>query len=143
MFQADLLKGQTIFITGGGTGLGRSMASRFAGLGANIFLAARREKPLRDTTEEIKQGGAQAAWACCDVRDFASVEAAVQKACEALGRVDILVNNAAGNFISPTERLSPNAFAAVVGIVLQGAFNCTLALGRRWIQAGQPGTVLN
>ncbi len=143
MFQADLLKGQTIFITGGGTGLGRPMAVRFADLGGKIFLAARREEPLRETAEEIKKRGGEAAWATCDVRDFAAVEQAVAAAKSALGRPTVLVNNAAGNFVCPTERLSPNAFASVVGIVLHGTFHCTLALGREWIQAKQPGAVLN
>ncbi|MGH9863388.1 MAG: SDR family NAD(P)-dependent oxidoreductase, partial [Candidatus Acidiferrales bacterium] len=143
MFQADLLVGRTVLITGGGTGLGRSMGLRFAELGAKIFLAARREEPLRNTAEEIRAQGGQVAWATGDVRDFAAVEKIVASAYETFGRVDVLVNNAAGNFICPTERLSPNAFASVVGIVLHGSFHCTLALGRRWIEAGQPGTVLN
>ena len=143
MYQAELLRGQTILITGGGTGLGRSMALRFAELGANLFLTARREEPLRDTAEEIRRRGGAAGWATCDVRDFAAVDAMVEKAQKEFGRVDVLVNNAAGNFISPTERLSPNGFAAVVGIVLAGSFHCTLALGRRWIENKQPGTILN
>jgi NAD(P)-dependent dehydrogenase (short-subunit alcohol dehydrogenase family) len=143
MYQAELLRGQTILITGGGTGLGRSMALRFAELGANLFLTARREEPLRDTAEEIRRRGGAAGWAICDVRDFAAVDAMVEKAQKEFGRVDVLVNNAAGNFISPTERLSPNGFAAVVGIVLAGSFHCTLALGRRWIENKQPGTILN
>lgn len=143
MFQPDLLRGQTILITGGGTGLGRSMALRFAKLGAKLFLAARREEPLRLTAEEIRGQGGEAAWATCDVRDFPAVEKMIQAAQDTFGRIDILVNNAAGNFICPTERLSPNAFAAVVGIVLHGSFHCTLALGRRWIETRQPGTILN
>ncbi|MFQ5663428.1 MAG: SDR family oxidoreductase [Terriglobia bacterium] len=143
MFQPDLLRGQAILITGGGTGLGRSMALRFAELGAKIFLAARREEPLRQTAEEIRDKGGRAGWTTSDVRDFTAVEGMVAKAHAEFGRIDILVNNAAGNFICPTERLSPNAFAAVVGIVLQGTFHCTLAVGRQWIQKRQPGTILN
>ena len=143
MYQADLLKGRTIFITGGGTGLGRSMALRFAELGANIFLVARREEPLKDTAEAIRAKGARAAYASADIRDFSAVEQAVAAAEKEFGRVDTLVNNAAGNFIARTEKLSPNAFNAVVGIVLQGTFFCTLALGKKWIAAKQPGHVLN
>jgi NAD(P)-dependent dehydrogenase (short-subunit alcohol dehydrogenase family) len=143
MFQDDLLAGRTILITGGGTGLGRSMALRFSQLGARLFLAARREEPLKQTAEEIRARGGEAGWAACDVRDFEAVQGVVQAAHDQFGRVDTLVNNAAGNFVTPTERLSPNAFAAVVGIVLHGTFHCTLALGRRWIEARQPGTVLN
>jgi NAD(P)-dependent dehydrogenase (short-subunit alcohol dehydrogenase family) len=143
MFQSNLLKGRTVFVTGGGTGLGRSMALRFAELGANLFLAGRRPEPLEQTVKEIQAKGARAAFASCDVRDFATVEKAIEAAEKELGRVDTLVNNAAGNFIARTEKLSPNAFSAVIGIVLQGTFHCTLALGRRWIAARQPGTVLN
>ncbi len=143
MFQADLLKGRIIFITGGGTGLGRSMALRLAELGAKMFLAARREGPLRKTAEEIRAAGGQCGFAACDVRESAAVEAAIAAAEEQFGRVDTLINNAAGNFIARTEKLSPNAFAAVMGIVLHGTFHCTVALGRRWIAARQPGTVLN
>jgi NAD(P)-dependent dehydrogenase (short-subunit alcohol dehydrogenase family) len=143
MFQADLLKGRTILITGGGTGLGHSMALRFAELGANIFLVARREEPLKETCKQIQGKGARAAYNCVDIRDFSAVEQAVDAAEKEFGRVDTLVNNAAGNFIARTEKLSPNAFNAVVGIVLQGTFFCTLALAKRWIAAKQPGTVLN
>jgi NAD(P)-dependent dehydrogenase (short-subunit alcohol dehydrogenase family) len=143
MFQSDLLKNRAILITGGGTGLGRSMALRFAELGANIFLAARRPAPLEETANEIRARGGRAAHATCDVRDFGAVEKMIEAAEKEFGRVDTLVNNAAGNFIARTETLSPNAFGAVVGIVLQGTFHCTLALGRRWIAAKQPGTVLN
>ena len=143
MFQPDLLKDQTILITGGGTGLGRSMALRFAELGASLFLAARREEPLRQTAEEIRARGGRAAWTTGDIRDFAAVEKVVEASYKEFGRVDALVNNAAGNFVCPSERLSPNAFNAVVGSVLNGSFHCTLALGRRWIEAKQPGTVLS
>ena len=143
MFQSDLLKGRTILVTGGGTGLGRSMALRFAELGAKIFLVGRREEPLKQTCEEIRAKGGAAGYAPCDVRDFAAVDVAVAVAKRELGAVDTLVNNAAGNFLARTEKLSPSAFNAVVGIVLNGTFNCTQALAQRWIATGQPGTVLN
>jgi NAD(P)-dependent dehydrogenase (short-subunit alcohol dehydrogenase family) len=143
MFQKDLLNGRTIVVTGGGTGLGRAMALRFAELGANLFLVGRRENPLRETANDIRAKGTRAAHVSADVRDFAAVEHAIATAEKELGAVDTLVNNAAGNFIARTERLSVNAFNAVVGIVLQGTFHCTLALGRKWIAAKQPGTVLN
>jgi NAD(P)-dependent dehydrogenase (short-subunit alcohol dehydrogenase family) len=143
MFQNDLLKGRTILITGGGTGLGRSMALRFAELGANLFLAGRRVEPLVETSEAIRAKGARAAYASVDVRDFAAVEQMIAAAEKEFGGVDTLVNNAAGNFIARTEKLSPNAFNAVIGIVLQGTFHCTLALGRKWIAAKQAGNILN
>jgi len=145
MYQSDLLAGRKILITGGGTGLGRSMALRFAELGARIFLCGRREEPLRATCAEIERraGAATAAYAPCDVRDFAAVEKMAEAAWAAFGAIDTLVNNAAGNFIARTETLSANAFQSVIGIVLNGTFHCTQALGRRWIAAKQPGTVLN
>jgi NAD(P)-dependent dehydrogenase (short-subunit alcohol dehydrogenase family) len=143
MFREGIFKRRNIFITGGGTGLGRSMALRFAELGAGIFLAGRRKEPLEQTCGDIRANGARAAFAMCDVRDFDAVESAVAAAEAELGGIDTLVNNAAGNFMARTEKLSPNAFAAVTGIVLQGTFHCTLALGRKWIAAGQPGNILN
>ena len=143
MFQPDLLKGRTILITGGGTGLGRSMALCFADLGANLFLVGRRGEPLAKTCTELRAKNARAAYVSCDVRDFDSVERAIAAAEKEFGRIDTLVNNAAGNFIARTEKLSPNAFSTVVGIVLQGTFHCTLALGRKWIAAKQPGNILN
>jgi len=143
MFARDLLKGRRILITGGGTGLGRAMATRFAELGASLFLVARRQEPLAEAAEEIRAKGGAAGYALCDIRDFAAVEKAIAAAEKEMGGVDTLVNNAAGNFIARTEKLSANAFNAVLGIVLQGTFHCTLVLGRKWIAAKQPGAILN
>jgi len=147
MFRNDLLQGKTILITGGGTGIGRAMALRFAELGARLFLVGRREDPLKQTVRDIQAQQGRAAWFSADVRDFEAVESSLIAAEKEFGRpfggIDTLVNNAAGNFIARTEKLSPNAFNAVVGIVLQGTFYYTLALGRRWIAASQSGTILN
>jgi NAD(P)-dependent dehydrogenase (short-subunit alcohol dehydrogenase family) len=143
MYKQDLLAGRVVVITGGGTGLGRSMALRMAELGAKIFLCGRREEPLREARDAITKAGGTAAWASCDVRDPASVEKMLAAAEQQVGAPDTLVNNAAGNFIARTETLSPNAFHAVVSIVLYGTFYCTQALAKRWIAAKQPGTVLN
>jgi NAD(P)-dependent dehydrogenase (short-subunit alcohol dehydrogenase family) len=143
MFQKDLLAGRAVLITGGGTGLGRSMSLRLAELGAKMFLVGRRPEPLEKTAAAIRAAGGICGFAICDVREPAAVEAAVAEAERQLGRVDTLINNAAGNFIARTEKLSPNAFAAVVGIVLHGTFHCTLAMGRRWIAEKKPGTILN
>lgn len=143
MFQKNLLEKRAIFLTGGGTGLGRSMALRFAELGARMFLVGRREEPLREACNEIQRTGGAAAYATCDVRNYAEVEAASSAAEQQFGEIDTLVNNAAGNFIARTEKLSPNAFNAVVGIVLNGTFHCTQAFGRRWIDKKQAGNVLN
>jgi len=143
MFEKNLLVNRAVLITGGGTGLGRSMALRFAELGAKLHLAGRREQPLRETCDTIRSAGGAAAFSYCDVRDFSAVERMVEEAEHATGGVDTLVNNAAGNFIARTERITPNAFNAVLGIVLQGTFHTTLALGRKWIAAGRAGNVLN
>jgi NAD(P)-dependent dehydrogenase (short-subunit alcohol dehydrogenase family) len=143
MFQKDLLKERAIFLTGGGTGLGRSMALHFAGLGARLFIVGRREEPLKETCAAIQSAGGTAAFATCDVRDYAAVEAAATAADQQFGRIDTVVNNAAGNFMARTEKLSPNAFGTVVGIVLNGTFNCTQVFAKRWIAQKTGGNVLN
>jgi len=143
VFQRDLLKGRVIFLTGGGTGLGRSMALQFSALGARMFLVGRRQDPLRETCEEIRRLGGTAAYTACDVRDYSSVEAAVAQADQQFGEINTLVNNAAGNFIARTENLSPNAFNTVVGIVLNGSFHCTQAIAKRWIAKKVGGNILN
>ncbi|MGC2766160.1 MAG: SDR family oxidoreductase [Candidatus Acidiferrum sp.] len=143
MFQSDLLKGRAIFLTGGGSGLGRSMAIAFAKLGARMFLIGRREEPLKETCSEIRRLGGSAAFATCDVREFTSVESAFAAADQHFGGIDSLVNNAAGNFMARTEKLSPNAFNAVVGIVLNGTFHCTQAFAKRRIAKKLGGNILN
>jgi NAD(P)-dependent dehydrogenase (short-subunit alcohol dehydrogenase family) len=143
MFQSDLLQGRAILLTGGGTGLGRSMALRFAQLGARLFLVGRREQPLKDSCDEIHRDGGAAAYATCDVRDYSAVESAFTAAETQFGEIDSLVNNAAGNFIARTEKLSSNAFNSVVGIVLNGTFHCTQAFAKRRIEKKLGGTVLN
>jgi NAD(P)-dependent dehydrogenase (short-subunit alcohol dehydrogenase family) len=143
LFQKNLLEKRAIFLTGGGTGLGRSMALRFAELGARMFLVGRREEPLREVCNEIQRTGGAAAYATCDVRNYSEVEVASKAAEQQFGEIDTLVNNAAGNFIARSEKLSPNAFNAVVGIVLNGTFYCTQAFGRRWIEKKRAGNVLN
>ena len=143
MFQPNLFKGRAIFISGGGSGLGRSMALKFAELGSQIFIIGRREQPLKDVCEEIRRAGGSAGYATADVREPAAVESAVAAAFQQFGRIDTLVNNAAGNFMARTETLSANAFSAVVGIVLNGSFNCTQALAKHWIADKQGGNILN
>ncbi len=138
-----LLAGKTAWITGGGTGLGRAMALRFAELGARVALTGRRPEPLEATAGDVRALGGEAAAAPADVRDATQVEAALDAVAAALGLPDILVNNAAGNFLCPSEELSPNAFDAVVRIVLHGTFHCTRAVGRRWIAAKRGGAVLS
>jgi NAD(P)-dependent dehydrogenase (short-subunit alcohol dehydrogenase family) len=143
MFQPDLLKGKRILITGGGTGLGRAMAERFLQLGAAVYICGRRADVLEQTCREFggRAAGGIRSFAC-DVRDREAVEQMVAKIWDA-GPLNVLVNNAAGNFIARSEELSPRAWEAVLGIVLQGTLNLTLACGRRWLAARQPATVLN
>jgi NAD(P)-dependent dehydrogenase (short-subunit alcohol dehydrogenase family) len=143
MFQPDLLKNRAIFLTGGGSGLGRSMALHFAKLGARLFLVGRREEPLQEVCAEIHREGGSAAFRSCDVRDFAAVEQAFAAAETQFGEIDTLVNNAAGNFMARTEKLSPNAFNAVVSIVLYGTFHCTQAFAKRRIPKRLGGNILN
>ena len=143
MFQSDLLKGRAIFLTGGGSGLGRSMALHFARLGARMFLIGRREEPLKDTCAEIHRVGGAAAFTTCDVREYDAVESAFAAAEDHFGEIDTLVNNAAGNFMARTEKLSPNAFSSVVGIVLNGTFHCTQAFAKRRIAKKLGGNILN
>lgn len=142
-FRPDLLAGRTLLISGGGTGLGRSMALKCSGVGAKIAIVGRREDPLKATTEEIKAAGGQAAYAQCDVRDSASVKAAFDSIEGSLGPVNALINNAAGNFLCASEDLSDNAFDAVVRIVLYGTFNCTREIGQRLIERKAEGHVLS
>jgi NAD(P)-dependent dehydrogenase (short-subunit alcohol dehydrogenase family) len=141
MFQTDLLRGKRILITGGGTGLGKGMAQRFLELGASVYICGRRKEVLAATAEELSATGKITA-RTCDVRDAAAVEEMIQTIWND-GPLDILVNNAAGNFLARTEELSPRAFEAVVGIVLMGTIHLTMACGRRWLQAENHATVLN
>jgi NAD(P)-dependent dehydrogenase (short-subunit alcohol dehydrogenase family) len=143
LFQKDLLAPKRIFLTGGGSGLGRSMALHFATLGARVFIIGRRPEPLKSVCNEIKQAGGTAAYASCDVRDYPAVEAAANSAEKEIGEINTVINNAAGNFMARTEKLTPNAFNAVVGIVLNGSFHCTQIFGKRWIEKKQPGHVLS
>jgi len=142
-FRSDLLAGRTLMITGGGTGLGRSMALKCAGLRARVGIVGRREDPLKATCAEIEATGGQAAFATGDVRDSASVRVAFDSIEGELGPVDSLINNAAGNFLCASEDLSDNAFDAVVRIVLYGTFNCTREFGRRRIERKEGGRVLS
>jgi NAD(P)-dependent dehydrogenase (short-subunit alcohol dehydrogenase family) len=143
MFQPDLLKGKVILITGGGTGLGRAMGERFAQLGARLAIAGRREAVLQQTAAELGAQGAEVLPVPCDVRDADRVHQLVETTWSHFGGLDVLVNNAAGNFASPTERLSPRAVDAVLNIVLHGTFYCTLEVGKRWIAERRPGVMLN
>ena len=141
MFSPDLLQSKRILITGGGTGLGKGMAARFLELGATVYICGRREEVLKAAGAELKDKGPIQAIPC-DVRSLEAVEHMIESIWNT-APLDILVNNAAGNFIARTEELSPNAWQSVINIVLMGTLNCTIACGRRWLAARHPGTVLS
>jgi NAD(P)-dependent dehydrogenase (short-subunit alcohol dehydrogenase family) len=142
MFESGLLKGKSIIVTGGGTGLGKSMATRFAELGADLVITSRRQNVIDETAEALRQYGGKVLTVACDVRDPDQVQNMVDHTVNEFGKIDILLNNAAGNFISPTEDLSPNAFKTVVDIVLNGTFNCTQAAGKV-MRKNKGGVILN
>lgn len=143
MFKGDLLKGKVTLITGGGTGIGKAMAQRFGELGSRICILGRREDVLSRTSDQLKSLGIDVRYHTCDVRHPEEIKKAVDFFYSEFGVVDTLVNNAAGNFISPTEKLSTNAVDSVLGIVLHGTLYMTLELGKRWIPSSTRGTVLD
>lgn len=143
MFRTDLLTGKRILITGGGSGLGAAMAARFAELGATLHLAGRRENVLAATAESITQASGRPVHThVCDVRDADAVDRTID-AIFAIGPLDILVNNAAANFVARSESLSMRAVNAVIGATMNGAIHCTWACGRRWISQQRRGVVLS
>jgi NAD(P)-dependent dehydrogenase (short-subunit alcohol dehydrogenase family) len=143
MFKSDLLAHKRILITGGGTGLGKGMARRFLELGARVYICGRRQSVLQETERELESvPGGKISSLVCDVRDREATEMLMETIWRG-GALDVLVNNAAGNFIARSEELSPRAFDAVIGIVLTGTLNMTMACGRRWLKGLHPGTVLN
>jgi NAD(P)-dependent dehydrogenase (short-subunit alcohol dehydrogenase family) len=144
MLKENSLKGKTVLVTGGATGLGKSMATYFLELGANIVIASRKQEALDKTKDElINLHGGNVVGISCDVRNYDEVENTLKKIKEQFGQLDILVNNAAGNFISPTERLSHRAFNIILDIVLKGTCNFSLAVGKDWIKSKQKGKMLN
>lgn len=142
MFESGLLQGKSIIVTGGGTGLGKSMATRFAELGADLVITSRRKNVIDETAEALRKYGGKVLAVACDVRDPDQVQNMVDHTVNEFGKIDILLNNAAGNFISPTENLSANGFKTVVDIVLNGTFNCTQAAGKV-MRENKGGVILN
>jgi NAD(P)-dependent dehydrogenase (short-subunit alcohol dehydrogenase family) len=144
MLPPGTFAGRTLIITGGGTGLGRAMGQYLQSLGANLAICGRRREVIEQAAEEMAQvEGGQVLGVPCDVRKPEEVAGLIEAAHERFGTIHGLINNAAGNFVCPSERLSNNAINTVVDIVLKGTYNCTLALGKRWIAQKTPGVVLN
>ena len=144
MFRPGLLKGKRILVTGGGTGLGREIADKYLELGADLYLCGRRKGVLDETAAALvaKHGGSVKTHGV-DIRDAAAVDAMIQAIWDDGGPLAGLVNNAAGNFISRTEDLSPRGFDAIANIVLHGTFYVTHAVGKRWIAGGRGGSVVS
>ena len=144
MLRDGALQDKVIVVTGGGSGLGKSMTKYFLELGATVAITSRDLEKLQNTARELEQEtGGKCLAVQCDVRHYNEVVNMLQEVLKAFGKVDVLLNNAAGNFISPTERLSANAFDTIIDIVLKGSKNCTLAFGKHWIDSKLKGTVLN
>lgn len=145
MLRDDALKGKTIIVTGGGSGLGKAMTKYFMELGAKVAITSRNLEKLQNTAKELEnETGGKCFAVQCDVRHYDQVENMRDEVLKEFGSIDVLLNNAAGNFISPTERLSANAFDTIIDIVLKGSKNCTMALGKHWIDTKQKDkTVLN
>ena len=144
MLKPGALKGKTVIVTGGGTGLGKAMGTYFLQLGANLVITSRKLDVLKQTAAEMEaETSGKVLAVACDVRKYDEVENMLAQTIETFGQADALVNNAAGNFISPTERLSANAFSSIIDIVLKGSANCSLALGKYWIDKKIKGSILN
>ncbi|WP_339877721.1 SDR family oxidoreductase [uncultured Algoriphagus sp.] len=144
MLKEGALKGKNILVTGGGTGLGRSMGEYFLELGANLVITSRKMDVLLETAKEMMaEKGGKVIPLACDVREIDQVKKMWKEATNQLGQIHVVLNNAAGNFISPTERLSTNAFNTVLDIVLKGTSQVTLTAGKDWIANNQAGTFLN
>ena len=143
MMKDGTLQDKVILITGGGTGLGKSMGAYFMELGADLIITSRKQEVLNKTAEEFSKYTGEVFPITGDVRDHKDVKNVIDKSLERFGKIDGLLNNAAGNFISPTERLTPKAFDVVVDIVLKGTYNFSLLLGKYWIEKKHPGIMLN
>lgn len=145
MLRDNALEGKVIVVTGGGSGLGKAMTKYFMELGAKVAITSRDLEKLQTTAQELEnETGGKCLALQCDVRQYDQVEAMLDNVIKKYEKVDVLLNNAAGNFISPTERLSANAWDTIIDIVLKGSKNCTLAFGKHWIEKKQTNTnILN
>lgn len=143
MFKNDLLKNKRILVTGGGTGLGKEMATHYAEHGADIFICGRRENVLKDTAAELEDKyDVKVSYESLDIRASQDVDSYIQRIFDD-GPLDGLVNNAAGNFISPTKDLSHKGFDAIANIVFHGTFYMTQSVGKRWIESNHKGSIIS
>ena len=143
MFETDLLKNKRVLVTGGGSGLGKSMSRRFVELGADVVITSRRIEVLQETTAELNAlGKGRASFQQCDIRNGEAVDEMVGRVWDD-GPLDVLLNNAAGNFIAQTNAMSFRAADAILNSSLHGPMYCTMAAGRRWIESGRKGVVLS
>jgi NAD(P)-dependent dehydrogenase (short-subunit alcohol dehydrogenase family) len=144
MLPSDTFKDKTVLVTGGGTGLGKSIGKHILELGGQLIITSRKNEVIEKTANEFNNLYPDSTLHIAgDVRNIKDVENVINKGFEKFGSVDMLINNAAGNFISPTERLSANAFSVIIDIVLKGTCNYTLTLGKKWIADKREGTILN
>jgi NAD(P)-dependent dehydrogenase (short-subunit alcohol dehydrogenase family) len=143
MFLPSLLENQVVVVTGGGTGIGLAIAKRLGALGARVAIGSRNAENLEKGTAELRHAGLDPLAVQLDVRNPEQVDEMVHRVVKHFGRIDILINNAAGNFVCPAEDLSPNGWNAVIGIVLNGSFYCSRAVGRHMIARGGGGSIVS
>ena len=143
VFQEKIFDEKVVLITGGGTGIGKVLALDFAALGAHVVVAARREEPLQETVAAIEEAGGKASYHLLDIRDAERVDQVVQAVFDEQGGLDVLINNAGGNFVGPATAMSPNGWRAIIDINLTGTFLLSQAVGKRWLAANFPGRIIN
>lgn len=143
IFRDGLFSDKVVLITGGGTGIGRELALQFGSLGAHVVVAARREEPLRGTVEAIEEEGGEASFYTLDIRDEERIDEVVESIFEERERLDVLINNAGGNFMGPAMAMSANGWRAIIDINLNGTFLMSKAVGQRWLARGFPGRIIN
>lgn len=143
IFCDSLFAEKVVLITGGGTGIGRQLALDFGALDAHVIVAARREKPLQATVEAIEEGGGQASYYELDIRDAERIEEVVSAIFEDFDGLDVLINNAGGNFVGPAMAMSPNGWRTIIDINLNGTFLMCRAVGQQWLARGEKGRIIN
>lgn len=143
MFTPDLLEGKSVLITGGGTGIGRALALAFAAHGARVGIVARREEPLQGTCDLVQEAGGECTYRTLDIRDDGAADEVVEHFWSTWGRIDILINNAGGNFVSPAQLMSTKGFRSVIEINLIGTFTMSRLVANRQLEDEQGGRIIN